>query len=96
MAIEDGWVLAQSLSTQRDEAPKALKSYEAARFARATHIQTLSRENAKLYHMRSPAKTFIRNTKFKIATHIPAAAHSKLDKVFGVNVVKEFPKKTDI
>jgi len=96
MAIEDGWVLAQSLSAHKDEAHRGLKAYEAARYARATHIQALSRENAKLYHMRSPAQTLLRNTKFKIATHIPAAAHSKLDKVFGVNVVKEFPKNSDI
>jgi len=92
MAIEDGWVLAQTLSAHKNAPQKALKTYESARYARATLVQTLSRETAKLYHMNSPLKTFIRNTKFKVATHIPAAAHSELDKIFGVNVVKEFPK----
>ena len=96
MAIEDGWVLAQTIHGYNDNIQKGLKAYETARFARATHIQTISRENAKLYHMRSPLQTLLRNTKFKIATHIPFAAHSKLDKVFGVNVVKDFPQNSDI
>ena len=92
MAIEDGWVLAQCINRQKDNLQNALKTYEKARYARATLLQKMSRENAKLYHIGSPAQKLLRNTKFKIATHIPAAAHSQLDKVFGVNVVKDFPK----
>lgn len=92
MAIEDGWVLAQCIDRQRDDSQAALKAYERARYARATQVQKMSRDNAKLYHMNSPAQKFIRNVKFKVATHIPVAAHSQLDKVFGVNVVKENPK----
>lgn len=96
MAIEDGWVLAQSISAHKDDIQMGLKAYETARYTRATLIQKMSRDNAKLYHMGSPLQTAIRNAKFKIATHIPAAAHSQLDKVFGVNVVKDFPIKSDI
>ncbi|MEP3891809.1 MAG: FAD-dependent monooxygenase [Hellea sp.] len=92
MAIEDGWVLAQCIDRLKDNLQIALKTYEKARYARAVLLQKMSRENAKLYHINSPAQKFLRNTKFKIATHIPAAAHSQLDKVFGVNVVKDFPK----
>lgn len=92
MAIEDGWVLAQCISANQDNPQHALKAYEKARYARATQIQKMSKDNAKLYHMNSPVQKLIRDIKFKIGTHIPAAAHSQLDKVFGVNAVKEFPK----
>jgi len=93
MAVEDGWVLAQSIAAHKDNPQRALEAYEIARYGRVTMIQKMSRDNAKLYHMNSSLQTFIRNAKFKIGTHVPAATHSQLDKVFGVNVVKDFPKK---
>lgn len=92
MAIEDAWVLAQSIQAHQGKPQTALKTYRTARYARATLIQKMSKENGELFHINSPAGKLMRNTKFKIATHIPAAAHSQLDKVFGVNVVKDFPK----
>ena len=92
MAIEDAWVLAQSLQGRQGTLQAALKTYRTARYARATLIQKMSRDNGELFHLNSPAEKLIRNAKFRVATHIPAAAHSQLDKVFGVNVVKDFPK----
>ena len=96
MAIEDGWVLGQLISAHKSDIQHGLKEYEKARYARATLIQRLSKENAELYHMNSALQTAMRNVKFKIATHIPAVAYSKLDKIFDTNVVKDFPKISDI
>ena len=93
MAIEDGWVLAQSIAAHKDDPQMALKAYETVRYGRATMIQKMSRDNAKLYHMNSSLQTLIRNIKFKIGTHVPAATHSQLDKVFATNVVRDFSKK---
>jgi len=96
MAIEDGWVLGQLISAHKSDIQHGLKEYEKARYARATLIQRLSKENAELYHMNSALQTAMRNVKFNIATHIPAVAYSKLDKIFDTNVVKDFPKISDI
>jgi len=92
MAVEDSWVLAQSILNTPDDMEAALKTYEQARHARTTMMQKISRDNAELYHLKSPLAKIYRNMKFKIATHVPMAVHSQLDKVFGVNVVKGFPK----
>lgn len=49
MAIEDGFVLARSLS-EVDEVPEALNRYEAARIGRTTRIVEKSTENGKRFH----------------------------------------------
>ena len=54
MAIEDGAVLAECLAASADVAA-SLKRYEELRRVRAARIQTGSRRNAKLFHMRGEA-----------------------------------------
>ena len=54
MAIEDGAVLAECLAADGDVAA-GLKRYEDLRRARSARIQTGSRRNAELFHMRGEA-----------------------------------------
>ena len=91
MAIEDGWVLAHALSQKTISLADALKRYEQARKPRATALQSISRDNAKLYHAPKGLDRAVRNLKLKIATLIPAAAFSRLDKIYGVDVTQEYP-----
>ena len=90
MATEDAWVLSQKiLTTQNIKA--ALKAYEFARKPRATKLQALSRGNAKLFHEASKLGCVVRNLKLTAASMIPALQHMKLDPIYDVNVVKDFP-----
>lgn len=90
MAIEDGWVLAHHILKASDMSA-ALKAYETARYKRASTIQSLSRKTAQLYHMQSPLSLTKRRAEFAIASKIPAAAFTRLDKIYGVDVTKDYP-----
>jgi len=90
MAIEDAWVLAQQLLTTAD-IRTALRSYEAVRKPRSTKLQNISRSNARLFHESGAVNLFIRKIKLGFAQHIPALQHMKLDPIYGVNVVKNYP-----
>lgn len=92
MAIEDAWVLAHMVSNHGD-ATMALTAYQKARATRANFIQSVSRNNAKLYHFGDPAQKTWRALKFKIASKVPMAAHSQLDPIFGVNLTRDYPIK---
>ena len=87
MAIEDAYVLAQSLSSTPVE--NALSVYAAKRQPRTRKIQSLSRENAKLFHLRSGLLRLNRKAQFKIAKLIPAAAYFKFDPVYKPNVTRD-------
>lgn len=91
MAIEDAWGLAHCLTDDSAHIAKALRDYEAIRKPRASRLQKISRDNADLYHQRRPVGRAYRNAKLQIATHIPAAAFTKLDKIYGVDVTQKFP-----
>lgn len=55
MAIEDAAVLAACLrNSDTSNIPHALQRYESLRKPRTTAVQTGSRANAGLYHMRAP------------------------------------------
>ena len=90
MATEDAWVLSQKLLTNPN-VKAALKAYELARKPRATKLQALSRANAKLFHEESKLGCAVRNLKLAAASKLPALQHIKLDPVYGINVVKDFP-----
>ncbi|MEP6344081.1 MAG: FAD-dependent monooxygenase [Maricaulaceae bacterium] len=90
MATEDAWVLAQKLLTTSNPT-EALKSYQLARKARATKLQAISRGNAKLFHDASKLGCAVRNLKLATASKLPALQHIKLDPIYGINVVKDFP-----
>lgn len=91
MAIEDAWVLTHFLTRNTSSLSKALQNYETFRKPRTARLQKTSRDNADLYHQGSRIGRALRNTKFKIATHIPAAAFSRLDNIYGVDVTQNFP-----
>ncbi|CAM3647179.1 FAD-dependent monooxygenase [Litorimonas haliclonae] len=91
MAIEDAWVLTRCLTQNTSSISQALQGYEAVRKPRTTELQMISRNNAALYHQSSTIGRALRKAKFKIATKIPAIAFSRLDKIYGVDVTKNFP-----
>lgn len=91
MAIEDAWVLTHCVVHNPTDLTSALRDYEAFRKPRATQLQKISRKNAALYHQRSFHGRVYRKAKLQIATHIPAAAFSRLDKIYGVDVTQDFP-----
>ena len=90
IATEDAWVLSQKLLTTQN-IKAALQAYELARKARATKLQALSRGNAKLFHEPSKFGCALRNLKLATASRLPTLQHMKLDPIYGVNVVKDFP-----
>jgi len=90
MAVEDGWVLAHSLSLHRDNIPIALQHYENARKPRATQIQKISKQNASLYHQSGVGAT-LRNAKLAIGGLLPPIIEARLAKIYGVDVTKTYP-----
>ncbi len=90
MAIEDGWVLAHALSFYESDIPRALKHYEALRKPRATMVQEVSKQNAKLYH-ESGLGAAIRNAKFAIGSKLPVLVEARLAKIYGVDVTRQYP-----
>jgi len=93
MAIEDGWVLAHSLSLHRDNIPLALQHYESARKPRASQIQKISKQNASLYHQ-SGLGAGLRNAKLAIGGLLPPIIEARLAKIYGVDVTKTYPIKS--
>lgn len=53
MAIEDAYVLAQYLGSERD-IPRAFIKYQQSRISRATQVQRVSRNNADIFHAAGP------------------------------------------
>jgi len=92
MAIEDAWVLTHMVFKHADPV-SALIAYQNARSKRTDFIQSVSRNNAKLYHLGTPVQKTWRGLKFKIASYVPMAAHSQFDPIFGVNLTRDFPIK---
>ena len=91
VAMEDSWVLAHFLNKYSKDVKLGLKQYQKARLKKANLIQYLSKQNADLYHMRPSLKKWIRDCQFNIATKIPAVLTTKYDKIFGSNVVLNYP-----
>lgn len=91
MAIEDGWVVASKILEGDSPMAFRLRAYQVARHARATAIQDLSRRNADLYHAHDAIGLTKRAIMFKTAGLFPAAAYSKFDPVFGVDVTAQYP-----
>ena len=83
MAIEDAWVLADTISKGH-----SLESYERARKPRTTQLQKISRDNAGLYHKGPGFGRSLRGAKFAAGKLIPAAVEARLGKIYGVDVTK--------
>ena len=84
MAIEDAFVLAQSLQT--GDTSIGLAEYADRRRSRTAMLQGISRGNADLFHASSPMDVAKRRAMFAVARLLPAASHARFDPIYGVNV----------
>jgi salicylate hydroxylase len=83
MAIEDGAALARLLPQATDVAA-ALRGYHAARIARTARVQQVARDNARLYHARSPVERALRYGFIGFGSRVaPAVAAGRLDWLYG-------------
>lgn len=89
MAIEDAYVLAQCLDRAGASIPEKLAVYEAARIPRTARLQSISRENAEMFHLKPPAARALRKAKFSAASRVSALAHLKFDRIYEYNVTAE-------
>lgn len=90
MAIEDAYVLAESV--MKNSLPDALACYEIGRKSRATSIQNMSKNNAALYHMHGGVFGRMKLNAVRVASTLaPNVIQSKLDPVYGYDVIKAFP-----
>lgn len=86
MAIEDAFALTGCVGKTHLSLEERLKLYENKRQGRTTLLQTLSRDNARLFHLSSPLAVAARRAKFWAASHVPPLAHMRFDKIYGHNV----------
>ena len=92
-AVEDGFVLARELADKAQNWEQALAHYEAERKPRATMLQTISRDNAKMFHLRSPLGRLGRSIIFKLGIFklgqfAPSVMRAQLDKIYAENVTR--------
>ena len=86
MAVEDAWTLAQQLALT-ENAPRALQDYQALRQARASHVQALSRANAKTFHKRTRLSQLGTYGPLWLAGKIvPSSIHARQDWLYGHDV----------
>lgn len=86
MAMEDAWMLKSCLKGARSTV-EALKTYQARRHARATHVQALSRKNATTFHHRNPMKRLMTYGPMWLAGNIlPEIVHQRMDWIYGYDV----------
>ncbi|MBJ7537140.1 FAD-dependent monooxygenase [Marinomonas transparens] len=85
MAIEDAYVLAQSLV--KLPLAEALDHYEKMRKPRATSVQKMSKDNAALYHMQGGILGKMKLNAIRMASqYMPSIIQSKLDPVYAHDV----------
>lgn len=65
MAIEDGYVLARTL-TDGTDVYDALRRYEALRLPRTSRVQLESRKRGETYHTASPLRQLYRDVRYKL------------------------------
>lgn len=86
MALEDAWVLADSLDASNSIA-NGLASYQAKRQSRATRVQRAAQSNATVYHLRNPAAKFVAHTGLGMLSSIaPNALLGRFDWLYGCDV----------
>lgn len=85
MALEDAWVLAQSLALH-DSLPAALAAYQAARATRTARIVAAANANARNYHLRSPLREVAHLGLRTLSTLAPGQLLKRYDWIHGVDV----------
>ena len=87
MALEDAWVLTQSLASH--DLPTALAAYTATRTPRVTRIVNAANANARIYHASGPKRAIL-HTAFRAANLIaPTLPLSRFDWLYGHNVTRQ-------
>ncbi|MFN3845586.1 MAG: FAD-dependent monooxygenase [Paracoccaceae bacterium] len=87
MALEDAWVLAESLANF-DTRPAALAAYQTARAPRCTRIVAAADANARAYHLSGPLRG-LAHLGLKIGSAIaPSAALKRFDWLYTHDVTK--------
>lgn len=86
MALEDAWVLADSLSSHPDH-ETAFAAYQHQRRARCEKIVEAASKNARNYHLRLPPVRFAAHTALRIAGGLsPKAMLRRFDWLYGHDV----------
>ncbi|MFT2110794.1 FAD-dependent monooxygenase [Marinomonas sp. 2405UD68-3] len=91
MALEDGFVLAKTLSSFGMESPQTLENalthYTNIRLPRTSKIQAMSSSNADLYHMKGgPLGLLHLKMIGMVSNALPSVVSAKLDPVYGFDV----------
>jgi 2-polyprenyl-6-methoxyphenol hydroxylase-like FAD-dependent oxidoreductase len=86
-AVEDGYVLADLLDRNRDDARAALAAYEAARLPRTARIQLHARERGKINNATSPFARFRRDLGYRLKRLLRPKEHTyKIEWIYGYDV----------
>jgi salicylate hydroxylase len=86
-ALEDGYVLAETLAQHRGDAAEALQAYEAARLPRTARIQLHARERGKINHTTSLFQRFKRDLGYRLKRLIKPNEHTyKIEWIYGHDV----------
>ncbi len=87
LALEDAWVLSDTLSTQG--VPEALASYQAARRARVVRVVAAATANARNYHLKSAPVRFAAHSVLRLVGAVaPAQPLRRFDWLYGHDVTK--------
>lgn len=88
MALEDAWVLAESLMSHRGVS-SALPAYERLRKARATRVQKVAWRNARIYHMApGPVRMGLRAGMAAVGALAPGGLLGRFDWLYGHDVTR--------
>jgi salicylate hydroxylase len=89
MAMEDGYVLAESLRSRPADVPAALLKYEALRKDRTTRVQLGSRARADVCQVISPLAQLRRDAGYLLNQWLrPGAAVQRADWIYAYDVAK--------
>ena len=88
MAIEDAYVLADTIQRRSTDLYDALAHYFHQRSERTHRLQKISAANAKLYHAANPIRRIAAKTALRASTVFPYFSNKRLDSVYGFNVTR--------
>ncbi len=89
MALEDAWVLAQSMANHSDTTT-AFARYQAARHARCTRIVGAASKNARNYHLKFPPLRFAAHSALRaVGALAPRQMLRRFDWLYGVDVTQQ-------
>jgi salicylate hydroxylase len=87
MAVEDAYVIAQSLDRHKQEPERALQVYEAARRPRTSQVQLLARARSQINQLASPRAQLLRNVGYAIRRWINPTKHTYgIEWIYGYDV----------